>query len=358
MELSVDEKYTLITRNLQETIMDEVVMKKILASRPLKVYWGTAATSAPSIAYFIPMMKLRDLVNAGCEVIILIADLHAVLDNLKSTFKEIEYRVQYYTKIIQEMLLTLNVDVNKIKFVKGSDFQLSKEYTLDMYRAHTMITVAEAKHAGTEVVKQTEHPKMCSLMYPTLQALDEQYLGVDVELSGIDQIKIYGHALNIMPKLGYKKRMYLMTSMLSGLIQNKKEEKTYTNIGEDKMSSSNKDSKIDLLDTKRQLKEKINKCYCLPCDIEDNCLMEMLERLIFPILEIRGSKFVINRPEKYGGTIIYENIKQVKNDFKEQNLHPGDFKNGIIEAIDYILEPIRKSMDNDEMKKLIKLAYS
>ena len=57
MELSVDEKFNLITRNLQETILDEVVMKKIIAVRPLKVYWGTAATSMPSIAYFVPMMK-------------------------------------------------------------------------------------------------------------------------------------------------------------------------------------------------------------------------------------------------------------------------------------------------------------
>ena len=41
------------------------------------------------------------------------------------------------------------------------------------------------------------------------------------------------------------------------------------------MSSSNLDSKIDLLDTKNQLKSKINKCYCLPKEIDDNCLMNI-----------------------------------------------------------------------------------
>ena len=361
MELSIDERFKLITSNLQETLIDEQVMKKIMAVRPLKIYWGTAPTGPPSIAYFIPMMKIRDLVNAGCEVVILIADLHAVLDNLKSTFKQVEHRVQYYIKVIQEMLLSLGVDVSKVKFIKGSDFQLTKEYTLDMYKAHTLITFAEAKHAGASVVKQDEHPKMCSLMYPTLQALDIHYLngGCDIFFGGIDQRKIAMHEKEIMPKLGFKKKMYLFNRMISGLRQNKKEgENTDANIAETKMSSSNKDSKIDLMDTKNILKAKINKCYCLPGDIEDNCLMEMLEGLIFPILQIKGLKFVINRPEKFGGIVNYDNVEQVKNDFKEQQLHPGDFKNGMIDTIDSILDPIRKAMETDEVKKLIKLAYS
>lgn len=358
MELSNDEKYNLITRNLQETIVDEVIMKKIIAARPLKVYWGTSPTSAPSIAYFVPMMKIRDLVMAGCEVTILIADLHAVLDNLKSTLDQIEHRSQYYITMIKALLTSLNIDLNKIKFVKGSEFQLSKEYTLDVYKAHTLITVKEATHAGAEVVKQTEHPKMTGLMYPTLQALDEQYLGADIELGGIDQRKIFTHALNIMPKLGYKKRMYLMNKMISGLRTAKQEPKEGENIQDQKMSSSNKDSKIDLLDSKNQLKAKINKAYCFPGDINDNCLLEMLENLIFPILTIKGLNFVIERKEEYGGNTTYTKLDDVKDDFKAEKLHPMDLKQGVINNLDLILDPIRKTFDTSEMKQLIKLAYS
>ena len=357
-ELSIDDKYNLIIKNLQETIIDENIVKKILAVRPLKVYWGTSPTSTPSIAYFVPMMKIRDLVMAGCEVTILIADLHAVLDNLKSTFEQVEYRSQYYIAVIKAMLISLNIDINKIKFIKGSEYQLSKEYTMDMYKAHTLITVNEAKHAGAEVVKQNEHPKMAGLMYPTLQALDEQYLGVDIELSGLDQRKLFGHALNIMPKLGYKKRMYLMTNMISGLRTLKQELKENQNIQDKKMSSSNKDSKIDLLDSKNQLKIKINKAYCLPGDITDNCLIEMLENLVYPILNIKGLQFVIERKEEYGGNITYVNSEDIKNDFKTSKLHPMDLKQGMINNIDLILDPIRKTFDTPEMKKLIKQAYS
>lgn len=358
MELTVDEKFNLITKNLQETILDEPIVKKIITARPLKIYWGTAATSSPSIAYFVPMMKIRDLILAGCEVTILIADLHAILDNLKSTFEQVEHRTQYYIHVLKAMLTSLNVDVNKIKFVKGTDFQLSKEYTLDMYKAHTLLTINEAKHAGAEVVKQTDNPKMAGLMYPTLQALDEQYLGADLEMGGLDQRKLFTHALSIMPKLGYKKRMYLMTKMVSGLRIVKQEPKSDENIQDQKMSSSNKDSKLDLLDTKNQIKAKINKAYCLPGDVDDNCLLEMLENLIFPILKIKELNFIIERKEEYGGSITYTNTEDIKNDFKSEKLHPMDLKQGMINNIDLILDPIRKTFDTPEMKKLIKLAYN
>lgn len=68
MSLTADQKYELITRNLQEVLgADE--MKKILAERDLKMYWGTAPTGRPHIGYFVPMAKIADFLSAGVEVI-------------------------------------------------------------------------------------------------------------------------------------------------------------------------------------------------------------------------------------------------------------------------------------------------
>lgn len=86
-----------------------------------------------------------------------------------------------------------------------------------MYRANTLITVNEAKHSGAEVVKQSSNPKMTGLLYPTLQALDEHYLNVDCQFGGIDQRKIFMHARNILPTLGYKKQFCLMNKIVPGL---------------------------------------------------------------------------------------------------------------------------------------------
>ena len=194
-------------RDLEETIIDEKIVKKILSTRAFKIYWGTAPTSPPHIGYFVPLLKIIDFLNAGCHVTILIADLHAFLDDKKSTLSQIEARSEYYMILIKEILKSLDVDLNLIRFVKGTDFQLKENYTMDVYKAHAEISVSEAKHASAEVVKQSDNPKITNLMYPTLQSLDEEYLDVDCQFGGIDQRKIFVHSRNILPSMGYKKEI-------------------------------------------------------------------------------------------------------------------------------------------------------
>lgn len=65
--MSPEEKEKLIVRNLQE-VLGEENMKSILKERDLKIYWGTATTGKPHIAYFVPMSKVADFLKAGCEV--------------------------------------------------------------------------------------------------------------------------------------------------------------------------------------------------------------------------------------------------------------------------------------------------
>lgn len=65
--LTADEKYNLITRNLQEVLGGDEI-KKVLAERDLKLYWGTAPTGRPHVGYFVPMTKIADFLAAGCEV--------------------------------------------------------------------------------------------------------------------------------------------------------------------------------------------------------------------------------------------------------------------------------------------------
>lgn len=65
--LKPDEKVKLIMKNLQE-VLGEENLKKIVQERDLKIYWGTATTGKPHIAYFVPMTKIGDFLKAGCEV--------------------------------------------------------------------------------------------------------------------------------------------------------------------------------------------------------------------------------------------------------------------------------------------------
>lgn len=87
-----------------------------------------------------------------------------------------------------------------------------------MFRLMSLVTEHDAKKAGAEVVKQVENPLLSGLVYPCLQALDEEYLKVDAQLGGIDQRKIFTFAEKILPYLGYEKRSHLMNAMSKFLI--------------------------------------------------------------------------------------------------------------------------------------------
>lgn len=82
-----------------------------------------------------------------------------------------------------------------------------------MYRLSSTVTEHDAKKAGAEVVKQVASPLLSGLLYPGLQALDEQYLDVDAQFGGVDQRKIFTFAEKYLPILGYEKRIHFMNPM-------------------------------------------------------------------------------------------------------------------------------------------------
>jgi tyrosyl-tRNA synthetase len=115
-------------------------------------------------------------------------DVHAFLDNLKAPLELVAHRTKYYEFILRTVFTSLGIPTSKLIFVQGSDYQLTREYNLDNYRLCATVTEHDAKKAGAEVVKQVESPLISGLLYPGLQALDEQYLGVDFQFGGVDQV--------------------------------------------------------------------------------------------------------------------------------------------------------------------------
>eukprot|EP00002_Diphylleia_rotans_P009081 TRINITY_DN1909_c0_g1_i1.p1 TRINITY_DN1909_c0_g1~~TRINITY_DN1909_c0_g1_i1.p1 ORF type:complete len:554 (+),score=163.79 TRINITY_DN1909_c0_g1_i1:54-1715(+) len=336
-----EQKHALITRNLAE-VLGEEKMKEILAQRDLRIYWGTAPTGKPHIAYFVPMSKIADFLRAGCQVTILFADLHAYLDNMKSSWDLLKYRTDYYEAIIKGMLESIGVPLEKLKFIRGTDFQLSREYTLDVYKLSSLVTEHDAKKAGAEVVKQVQNPLLSGLLYPGLQALDEEYLKVDAQFGGVDQRKIFTFAEKYLPSLGYMKRIHMMNPMVPGLTG-------------DKMSSSVADSKIDLLDSASDVHKKLRKAFCEEGNVENNGVLSFVKMVLFPLS--KTGKFVITRREEHGGNLVFDNFADLEACFARKELYPLDLKKAVGDAINELLEPIRAKFADPKMKELVALAY-
>jgi len=51
-----------------QEVIGEEKLRAILRERDLRIYWGTATTGKPHVAYFVPMSKIADFLKAGCEV--------------------------------------------------------------------------------------------------------------------------------------------------------------------------------------------------------------------------------------------------------------------------------------------------
>lgn len=304
--MSPEESIALIKANLAEVLNPEIIDDIILKEkRDLKVYWGTATTGKPHCGYFVSMVKIAELLAAGCHIKILLADLHAYLDNMKAPLELIEQRVKYYEFIVKSLLKAVGVDITKLEFIQGSTYQCSQSYTMDRFKLEGITRISAAQKAGAEVVKQTADPFLGGIIYPLMQALDEQYLDVDAQLGGLDQRKIFTFALENLPRIGYKVRAHLMHSMVPGL-------------GEaQKMSSSEPDSKIDLLDSADVVAKKLKKAVCVPKKIEGNGVVAFVEHVIFRVASLKtGGKpqFTVERRDEE--PLIYDDIEKLKADYE------------------------------------------
>ncbi|KAK9467240.1 tRNA synthetases class I-domain-containing protein [Lipomyces arxii] len=348
---------SLITQNLQEVLNGQIIKDVIeVQKRPLQIYWGTAPTGRPHCGYFVPMTKLAHFLQTGCHVKILLADLHAFLDNMKAPLDLVAYRAKYYERIVKSILTSIGVPIDKLDFVIGSSYQLSEKYTMDIFRLSSLVTQNDARRAGADVVKQVESPLLSGLIYPLMQALDEQHLDVDAQFGGVDQRKIFVLAEEYLPQLGYKKRAHLMNPMVPGLTQG------------GKMSSSDPNSKIDLLDDEKTVKKKVASAFCAPGVVEENGLIAFVEYVILPISKLgttvvdgesvfieKSGSFKINRDEKWGGPLEYSTIDQLKEDYAGEKLSPQDLKQGLADAINQLLAPIRAEFLADTSFKELEL---
>lgn len=336
--MEAKEKFDLIKRNTEEIVQEDELMNLLTKKKKPVAYIGNAPTGRIHIGYFFWISKVADFLKAGFKFKILLADIHAHLDDQKAPWELLDNRVKYYKEALIGMVESLGINTKDLEFVRGSDFQLKKEYTLDVYKLSALNTFSRCKRAASEVVRFGDNPKLSGFIYPILQALDEVYLDADIQFGGMDQRKILMFARENLPKIGYKPRIEIMAPLMPGL-------------GGGKMSASDKKSKIDILDSEEEVNKKINSAYCVAGEVENNGMLGFIKQVIFPFKK----EFLIERPEKYGGNLKYEIYENLLNDFKDKKIHPLDFKKAFAKEINKLLDPIRERFK--KKSQLVKNAY-
>ncbi|MBW2981916.1 tyrosine--tRNA ligase [Candidatus Woesearchaeota archaeon] len=339
--MDVKEKLELIKRNTQEIVTEDELKELLKKKKNPAVYLGTAVTGRPHVGYFMWVLKMADFLKAGFKVKLLLADIHGALDN--TPWDLLDNRSKYYNIVIPAMFEAVGADIKNFEIIQGSDFQLKDDYVFDVLKMSTMASVHDCTKAASDVVKQSENPKLSGLIYPIMQAVDEEYLKVDIQYGGIDQRKILMFAREYLPKIGYERRIEVMTPLIPGLTAG------------GKMSASVKASKIDLIDDEKAVKEKLNAAFCPEGIIEENGVLAFCKYVLMTIKQDKKEEFIIKRPEKWGGNLTYKTYEELEKDFAAKKLHPMDLKNAVAEEINKLLELIRKKVKGKE--ELIKKAY-
>ncbi|MEM3827075.1 MAG: tyrosine--tRNA ligase [Candidatus Micrarchaeaceae archaeon] len=318
----------LVLRNSAELLTKQELEELLMSKAAPSVYIGRAITGPLHIGHLVSLGKLLDLQKAGFKTIVLLADLHAVLDDLKSSWEDLGIRKEYTQKAIE-----LSIEwKEKPKFMTGSDFELGKDYQTDIFKLSTLSTVKSALHAASEVTRM-KNPKVSELIYPIMQALDEQYLGVDMQLGGVDQRHILTFAREYMPKIGYSKRIELMMPLLPSL----------KGPGV-KMSSSLPGTIIKINASEKEIFESVNNAYCPLGSVVENPIVEIASLLILP----NEGKLLVERERKFGGDIEISTPQQLKELYAKKLLHPADLKKAVAGYLVKRLEKAREYFESNE----------
>ena len=317
MKMSLEERFRLISRNTEE-IVTEHDLKELLKKKSPRVYCGYEPSGPLHLGHFVTITKLIDLQKAGFDIVILLADVHAML-NRKGSEKEIKKEVENWRKTIKAIGI-------KAEIALGSDFEFSKEYQLDVMKLAQESTINRGLRSMQEIARDSQNSTISQLWYPLMQVVDIKHLKLDAALGGIEQRKIHMIGRELGKTLNHS-FVAIHTPLITSL----------KGPGQ-KMSKSLPGSGISVTDSYEEIKNSLKNAYCPEKEMKDNPVIQIAKLILFPQL----SEIAIKRSEKFGGNLKIKNYHDLEKLYSEGKLHPLDLKNSVAEHLNEIIEPIRK----------------
>jgi len=321
--MDINLKMENIKNGTLEVITEEELKEKLSKDRPV-AYIGYEPSGNVHLGHAITVKKMIDIQNAGFKVKILLADLHAYLND-KGSLKEIEEISNYNMECFRALGLSEDTE-----FVLGSSYQTKEEYTYKVYEFALATTLTRAKRSMAQITRDSKDHKVAEVIYPIMQVLDMIFLEVDLALGGMEQRKIHMLARESLPRMGYEAPVCIHTPLLHGTD------------GSDKMSSS-KGNYIAIDDKPEVIRKKLQKSYCPIGVVEGNPIIEIAKHFIFS----EDETLLIERPDKFGGNleISYNELLEM---YRNEELHPLDLKNSVSKRLIEILEPVRKYLEKNK----------
>ncbi len=353
-KLSVEEKIDLIKSVGKggEVVEDKDQIRWLLENRaPYEIiaYDGFEPSGRIHIAQgLLRAININKFTSAGVKFVLFVADWHAAANQKFGGDLKIIKKVGDY---FIEVWKACGIDLTHVEFIYASDLVKDPNYW-ELVLKISMKSSLNRVLRCTQIMGRNETDALQSsqILYPLMQCADIFILKSDICQLGLDQRKVNMLAREVARSVGYHKPAAVHHHMLMGL--GKPPETEMNEIDKKvarKMSKSDPNSAIFMLDTRKQIQKKIGKAWCPPNQIEENPILEYCEYIIFERIET----FEVQRPEEYGGNVSYHSYKELEAAYENGSLSPVDLKNTVVKYLDQLLKPVRDHFEkNPEAKKL------
>ncbi|MBI2546317.1 tyrosine--tRNA ligase [Candidatus Woesearchaeota archaeon] len=351
--MDTESKLELIKQVGEEIITEEELRSLLETKKHPIAYDGFEPSGNVHIAQgILRAINVNKLLQAGIHFKMYAADWHAWANNKLGGDLE---KINVCSNYLIEVWKASGMDIDKVEFVRASDVVNSMDYWKKVMQIARNSTIQRIVRTGQIMGRsESEVQQASQILYPCMQAADIFHLKADICQLGMDQRKVNVLAREIGPKLGYWKPVVVSHHMLMGLQQISHEDRLEHGkmsavdraIGM-KMSKSKPDSAIFMTDSEEDIKRKIAKAYCPEKQVEDNPILEYCRYIIFE----RFSEIMIERPEKFGGTIIMESYGQLAGHYDNGSIHPIDLKNAVASYLNELVKPVREHFEKNKRAK-------
>lgn len=352
--MDLETKMDLIMRPPTEEVITEEDLRTLLQTKDHPVAYDGFETSGllHMGSGLLRAIKIQDMLDAGCEFILWIADWFAYINNkMGGDLDLIKKTGEYYI----EGWKACGVDMSKVKVLWTSDTVKDPEYWKGVIDIAKKVTVQRTIRAGTIMGRaEADMQYTAQLLYPMMQAWDPFYFKADILQLGMDQRKATILSREIAPKLKQSTRVCVHHHLLAGLQgpqEGRMGQETATVQIEDKMSKSKPKTAVFIHDTEEEIHDKINGAFCPEKVTQGNPVLEIWKYIVFRKFDSR----TIERPEKFGGNLEIHNYNELESMFREGKLHPLDLKKETAVVLNEILDPVRKHFESGKAKELYEI---
>ena len=222
--VSIDEAKidALLSRGVAEVIVKELLKKKLLSGKRLRIKLGIDPTSPDlHIGRAVPLLKLRDFQELGHQIVFIVGDFTGIIGDTSDKDSE---RPMLASAVIEKNKKTYFDQVGSLLDLSRAEFRYNSEWLAPLtYREigeHAdLFSVADfiARENIRDRLDAGKRVSLREVLYPLMQGYDSVAVRADVELGGTDQKFNLLAGRTLQQKYNQKPQNIIMNPLIEGL---------------------------------------------------------------------------------------------------------------------------------------------